>query len=119
DKVKYWMTFNEINVITISPFTGGGILSDVEDNPVQAKYQALHHQFVASALTTKKLHEIVPGGNMGCKLARMSHYPNTPNPLDVLKAQKNNQANLFFTDVHARGEYPKYMERFFVESDIH
>lgn len=118
DKVKYWITFNEINMITISPFTGGGVLSDLEENPVQAKYQGLHHQFVASALATKKLHEIIEDGQMGCMLARMSHYPNTSNPEDVLKAQKDNQDNLFFTDVHARGEYPKYMDRFFSENDI-
>ncbi|AKO93522.1 glycoside hydrolase family 1 protein [Priestia filamentosa] len=118
DKVKFWISFNEINVITLSPFTGGGIVSDREENPVQTKYQALHHQFVASALVTKRLHEINPEGKMGCMLARMSHYANTPNPEDVLKAQKDNQDNLFFTDVHARGEYPKYMERFFIENDI-
>ncbi|MBZ5750254.1 glycoside hydrolase family 1 protein [Metabacillus rhizolycopersici] len=118
NKVKLWISFNEINMITISPFTGGGILSDKEDNPMQAKYQGLHHQFVASSLATKKLHEIIPDGKMGCMLARMTFYPNTPNPEDVLKAQKENQDNLFFTDVHARGEYPKYMERFFIENDI-
>ncbi|YCA42210.1 6-phospho-beta-glucosidase [Bacillus sp. JZ8] len=118
EKVKFWISFNEINVMTLSPFTGGGIVSDREENPVQTKYQALHHQFVASALVTKRLHEINPEGKMGCMLARMSHYANTPNPEDVLKAQKDNQDNLFFTDVHARGEYPKYMERFFIENDI-
>ncbi|AXI10809.1 6-phospho-beta-glucosidase [Oceanobacillus zhaokaii] len=118
DKVKYWISFNEINMITISPFTGGGVVSDKEKNPEQAKYQGLHHQFVASSLATKKLHEIIPGGQMGCMLARMSTYPFTPNPEDVLKAQQDNQANLFFTDVHARGEYPKYMDRFFAENGI-
>lgn len=118
DKVTYWMTFNEINIMTISPYTGGGVVSDKEDNPLQAQYQALHHQFVASALATKKLRDIIPSEQMGCMLARMSSYPNTPNPEDVLKAQQDNQANLFFTDVHARGEYPSYMERFFIENDI-
>ena len=118
NKVKYWISFNEINMITISPFTGGGILSDLVENPVQTKYQGLHHQFVASALATKKLHEIDPDAKMGCMLARMSHYPNTPNPEDVLKAQQDNQDNLFFSDVHARGEYPAYMNRFFAEQGI-
>lgn len=118
DKVKLWMTFNEINIITISPYTGGGILSDQEKDPVQAKYQGLHHQFVASSLATKKLHEIIPEGKMGCMLARMSHYPNTPNPEDVLKAQQDNQNNLFYTDVHARGEYPKFLDRYFAKNNI-
>jgi len=118
NKVKFWLSFNEINIINLSPYTGGGILSDREENPLQASYQALHHQFVASSLATKKLHEIMPDAKMGCMLARMSHYPNTANPEDVLKAQKDNQSNLFYTDVHARGEYPKYMNRFFKENDI-
>lgn len=118
DKVTYWITFNEINMITISPFTGGGIISDQEENPIQAKYQGLHHQFIASSLATKKLHEIIPDGKMGCMLARMSTYPNTPNPEDVLKAQQDNRQNLFFTDVHVRGEYPEYMTRYFIENDI-
>jgi 6-phospho-beta-glucosidase len=118
EKVKYWISFNEINVMTLSPYTGGGILSDREEDPVQAKYQGLHHQFVASALATKALHEIIPGAMMGCMLAKMTHYPHTPNPEDVLKAQQDNQHNLFFTDVHARGEYPTYMNRFFKEKGI-
>lgn len=118
DKVKLWMTFNEINMITISPYTGGGIVSDKEKDPVQAKYQGLHHQFLASSLATKKLHEIIPGGQMGCMLARASHYPNTSNPVDVLKAQQDNQHNLFFSDVHARGAYPKFMTRYFAENNI-
>lgn len=118
DKVKLWMTFNEINMITISPYTGGGIVSDQEKDPVQAKYQGLHHQFIASSLATNKLHEIVPEGKMGCMLARASHYPYTPNPVDVLKAQQANQHNLFFTDVHARGEYPEFMKRYFAENNI-
>ncbi|KMY48281.1 glycoside hydrolase family 1 protein [Peribacillus loiseleuriae] len=118
DKVKYWLTFNEINMITLSPFTGGGIVSDRTEHPLQAQYQGLHHQFVASALVTKACHAIIPGAKIGCMLARMETYPNTPNPLDVRKAQLENQMNLFFTDVHARGEYPNYMNRFFKENQI-
>lgn len=118
NKVKYWISFNEINVITQSPYTGGGVISDREENPLNATYQALHHQFVASSIATKKLYEIIPDGKMGCMLAAFTHYPDTPNPDDVLKAQQDNQGNLFFTDVHVRGEYPKYMDRFFTENDI-
>lgn len=118
EKVKYWISFNEINMTTISPFTGGGILSDREMNPRQAKFQGLHHQFLASSLATKKLHEIIPGGKMGCMLLAMIHYPNTPNPADVLKAKQDNRDFLFFMDVHVRGEYPKYMDRYFIENDI-
>lgn len=116
--VKYWMTFNEINIMNISPYTGGGVLSDLEEEPKQASYQALHHQFVASSLATKKLREIDSEALMGCMLARMSFYPYSSNPKDVLLAQQENQKNLMYTDVHARGEYPNYIKRFFKENNI-
>ncbi|EUJ30391.1 Aryl-phospho-beta-D-glucosidase BglH [Listeria grayi] len=118
-KVKYWLTFNEINVITLSPYTGGGVLVENAENKLQLCYQAAHHQLVASSLATKLAHEIIPGSQVGCMLARMATYPATNNPDDILKAQKLNQMNLFFTDVHAKGEYPFFMKRYFEENDIH
>ncbi|MCG7338042.1 glycoside hydrolase family 1 protein [Staphylococcus sp. ACRSN] len=118
NKVKYWISFNEINIINISPYTGGGILSDKEKDPLSASYQALHHQFVASALATKKLKAIIPNAKMGCMLARMKYYPNTCNPEDVLKAQQDNQGNLLYTDVQANGEYPNYFNKFVVENNL-
>jgi 6-phospho-beta-glucosidase len=68
---------------------------------------------VASALATKLCHEIIPGAQIGCMLARMESYAYTCNPEDVLKNHQENQMNLFFTDVHACGEYPHYMARYF------
>ncbi|WP_342556415.1 glycoside hydrolase family 1 protein [Paenibacillus sp. FSL R7-0652] len=118
NKVKYWLTFNEINVMVFSPYTGGGILIDKVDNKLQTTYQALHHQFVASAMVTKLAHEIIPGSQVGCMLARMETYPATCNPVDVRLAQHENQLNLFFTDMHARGKYPNYMARYFEENNI-
>jgi 6-phospho-beta-glucosidase len=118
DKVKYWLTFNEINVMTMSPYTGGGVLVDDVENKIQTMYQALHHQFVASAMVTKLGHEIMPGAQIGCMLARMEYYPNTCNPEDILKAQHENQMNYFFTDVHARGYYPNFIKRYFEENDV-
>lgn len=120
DKVKYWLTFNEINVITHSPYTGGGILVDKvpDKTKEQIAYQAAHHQFVASSLATKLAHEIIPDVQVGCMLARMQTYPHTNNPDDILEAQHQNDLNLFFTDVHAKGEYPSYMNRYFAENNI-
>lgn len=118
DKVKYWLTFNEINIMQFSPYTGGGILADRVDDLQNASFQALHHQFVASALATKLCHEIIPDAKIGCMLARTQTYPKTCNPEDVLLAQKVNNFNLFYTDVHVRGEYPAYMNRYFEENGI-
>ncbi|WP_035050655.1 glycoside hydrolase family 1 protein [Carnobacterium jeotgali] len=118
DKVKYWLTFNEINIIALSPYTGGGVLVEEAENPLELSYQAGHHQFVASALATKIGHEINSEFKIGCMLARMTTYPETNNPSDIIKAQVKNQQNLFFTDVQARGEYPTYMERYFNENNV-
>ncbi|MFD2701916.1 glycoside hydrolase family 1 protein [Paenibacillus shunpengii] len=118
DKVKYWLTFNEINTTIIEPFTGGGIVEDRVDNVMQASYQALHHQFVASSAVTKLAREINPEFKIGCMLARMIHYPATSKPEDVLQAQIDNQLNLLHTDVQVRGSYPPYMARYWAEHGV-
>lgn len=117
-KVKYWLTFNEINISTLSPYIGSGILIDEVEHKEQTVYQALHHQFVASARAVKACHEIIPEAMIGCMLARMEVYPETCSPDDVLEAQKEDQMNLFFTDVQVRGYYPSYMLSYFEENDI-
>ncbi|WP_151737757.1 glycoside hydrolase family 1 protein [Paenibacillus tengchongensis] len=118
NKVKYWLTFNEINTTVIEPFTGGGVVEDRVDNIRQASYQALHHQFVASSLATKLGREINPEFRIGCMLARMIHYPATSRPEDVHQALVDNQLNLLHTDVQVRGEYPAFIGRYFQENGI-
>ncbi|MGW9102471.1 glycoside hydrolase family 1 protein [Priestia megaterium] len=118
DKVKYWLTFNEIDSIVRHPFTSGGIVSERFENIEQTVYQALHHQFIASALAIKYCHEIIPGSKIGCMLTKLMTYPHSCNPKDVLKASKNNQFNHFFTDVQVRGEYPRFINRLFKEKGI-
>lgn len=118
DKVKYWLTFNEINISQHSAYIGSGILIDEVEHKEQAVYQALHHQFVASARAVKACHEIIPDAMIGCMLARMEVYPETCNPDDVLEALHENQMNLFFTDVQVRGYYPSFINRYFEENNI-
>ncbi|WP_067842703.1 glycoside hydrolase family 1 protein [Amphibacillus sediminis] len=118
DKVKYWLTFNEINISTISPYIGSGMLMDRLEHKEQAIYQALHHQFVASARAVKACHEIIPDAMIGCMLARMETYPETCHPDDVLAALEEDQKNLFFTDVQVRGAYPSFMLKYFEKHNI-
>ncbi|WP_068503352.1 glycoside hydrolase family 1 protein [Paenibacillus kribbensis] len=118
NKVKHWITFNEIDSIVRHPFTSGGIIPERFENVEQAVYQGLHHQFVASALAVKYCHEIIPDAKIGCMLTRLTTYPHTCNPQDILAAFKDNQFNYFFTDVQVRGAYPHYMKRFFREKEI-
>ncbi|WP_036769108.1 glycoside hydrolase family 1 protein [Photorhabdus australis] len=114
-KVKYWLTFNEINMSLFSCFTGVGL---PEDSEIQDIYQALHYQLVASAKAVKACHEIIPDAKIGNMVAATSYYPLTCHPDDVLESLKKNRESLFFFDVQARGYYPSYMTRLFKEQNI-
>ena len=118
DKVKYWLTFNEINSVLHAPFMSGGIATPAEELSKQDLYQAVHHELVASALATKIGHEINPDFKIGCMVLAMPAYPMTPKPEDVLAAREFENQNYLFSDIHARGKYPAYINRFFKENGI-
>ncbi|MDO4814609.1 MAG: 6-phospho-beta-glucosidase [Gemella sp.] len=111
--VKYWLTFNEINMILHAPFLGAGLCFEEGENPEQVKYQAAHHELVASALATKIAHEIDPENKVGCMLAAGVFYAHTAHPADNWEAMNKNRNNYFFIDVQARGEYPNYAKKKF------
>ncbi len=78
----------------------------------------MHHELVASASAVKIGHEINPDFQMGCMILGVPTYPLTSMPSDVLKAMEQDRQNLFFADIHVRGEYPRYINRFFKENNI-
>lgn len=118
---KYWLTFNEIDSMIRHPFTTAGILKDsYTDN---AHYQsdilqALHHQFVASALATKYAHEMIPGAQVGCMVTKTLTYPYNCDPENVEIAQYVNQMNMMFSDVQVFGEYPVFAKTFMKKNQI-
>ncbi|CAH0537035.1 6-phospho-beta-glucosidase [Vibrio marisflavi] len=116
--VKYWLTFNEINILLASPFSGAGLLFQEGENHDQVKYQAAHHQLVASALVTKMAHKIDAQNQVGCMLAGGNFYPYSCKPEDVLKALEKDRENLFFIDVQSRGYYPSYTKKVFAQKGI-
>ncbi|WP_438835327.1 6-phospho-beta-glucosidase [Streptococcus pluranimalium] len=111
--VKYWLTFNEINMILHAPFMGAGLYFEEGENQEQVKYQAAHHELVASAIATKIAHEVDPENKVGCMLAAGQYYPNTAHPRDYWAAMQEDRENYFFIDVQARGEYPNYAKKKF------
>lgn len=117
-KVHYWLTFNEINSILHNPYLSGSILTPKEQLSKSDLYQAIHHELVASALVTKMAHEIDPDNKVGCMVIGIPSYPLTPNPDDVIVNMEQDRHNLYFTDVQARGAYPKYLNRYFKENGI-
>lgn len=118
DKVKYWLTFNEINIMGISGYIGGALLSEDGTQNLSDMYQAAHHQFVASSIVTRFAHELNSNLKVGMMLARMQSYPATCNPLDVMEEINKDHENLFYSDVQVRGKYPAYTKRLFKEKGI-
>ncbi len=113
NKVKYWMTFNEINNqaainVPFLGFTNSGIIFRDEENPLQSLYQAAHYELVASAKAVKIGHEINPNFKIGCMIAYEPIYPLTCNPEDMVYSIKDMHKRHFFGDVHCRGHYPLY-----------
>lgn len=115
EKVKLWLTFNEINMSLHAPMTGVGL---PETSSKAEVYQAIHHQLVASALAVNACHEIIPDAKIGNMLLGGLMYPLTCKPEDVLEALQENRAWQFFGDVQCRGAYPGYMLRFFRDNGI-
>lgn len=108
EKVKYWITFNEINMLNHMPFTSCGLVFGENEDKLHAKYLCAHHELIASAKAVKLAHEMIPGSMVGCMLAGGSFYPYSCNPADVWKAKQTERGNYFFIDVQSRGAYPCY-----------
>ena len=104
DKVKYWLTFNEINNMGHLPLYCGGIIKNDE----QSKATASYYQFLASALAVKKAHQINPQMKVGMMIGYSACYALTCNPRDEIEKMKDDQKRHFYSDVQCRGEYPLY-----------
>ncbi len=128
DKVQYWLTFNEINCGTMSmgAILGLGTIRGYdgdmngEPSPIAERYQALHHQFVASAKLVKYAHEkYADEVKMGCMIAYSGSYAATCDPEDELENQRYmRNMNYYCGDVQVRGAYPAFAKRFWAENDI-
>ncbi|MBO0453758.1 glycoside hydrolase family 1 protein [Candidatus Enterococcus murrayae] len=119
--INYWLTFNEIDSVFRHPFTTVGVVEEKYESKKEAEaaiYQALHHQFIASSLATKYIHETLPNAKVGAMLTRTLAYPLNSNPEDVALAQRHNRENYFYSDVQVFGEYPQFMKKYFEDEKI-
>lgn len=105
DKVKYWMTFNEINCISLHPAIPAGIRIGTDENFHQVTLQAAHHMFVASAKAVKLGHAINPNFKIGMMMLYPQTYAETCNPLDALKQMQAMDMQYYYSDVQVRGYY--------------
>ena len=106
-KVKYWLTFNEINILNGYSHLG------TSECTMQATYQCGHHMFLASALAVKLGHRMMPGALFGAMYAASPVYARTCRPEDVFAQMTVRRRTLFYIDVMARGEYPVWQADFF------
>ncbi len=107
--VKFWLSFNEINVMLSACFMASGLRFKEGEDRYKSIHDSVHHVITAGAIATKLCHEIIPDAKMGCMLNAGIYYPLTCDPNDVLKAQKDNRKNYMFTDLQVRGYYPSYL----------
>lgn len=120
-KARYFLTFNEINAVTVpfGAYLGGGMYLSPEENTADTRYNALHNMLVASAKTIQIGKAINPGFRFGCMLLHSAAYPINCKPENVLITQKHNQDfNFLAGDVHVFGEYPRFAARIFEEKDV-
>lgn len=104
EKVKYWMTFNEINTLMYYPLFHG---MAVNSESMQIVYQMAHHKFLASAKVVKYVHKNYPDIEIGMMLGTSTTYPYSCNPEDVMKCFEKESDTFFFSDVQVRGYYSK------------
>lgn len=119
DKVKYWIVINQINLIQAEPFNSTAIPKDTVANYDEASYQAVHNQFVASALLKSYARTLNPNMQIGTMVADMTAYPASCDPDDVILALVHNRMQYYFTDVQFRGAYPQYALNYFEAHNIH
>lgn len=114
NKVKYWMTFNEINnqknyAYPLFGYTCSGVIFNEHDNPEECMYQVVHHELVASAYVVALGHKINPAFKIGCMVACVPLYPYSCNPMDMMYSVEAMHDRYLFADVHVRGAYPSYI----------
>ena len=117
NKVKYWMTFNEINNQTdynnlLSLMTNSGLMPKPDEDIERSMYQAAHYELVASAKAVKIGRQINPDFQIGSMVALVPIYPATSKPADIMKAERAMQTRNWYEDVQSNGKYPKWLQQY-------
>ena len=113
-KVKYWMTFNEINTMILDTKFGTGI----KECSQTEQYNAIHYMLLASAKAVKLAHEIIPNCKIGAMMFYPMTYPHTCHPLDNLQLMEDMDKHYYFSDVQIRGYYSNKANQFLLKNNI-
>ena len=117
DKVKYWMTFNEINNQAdgqhdLHTWTNSAIRFEEGENKEEITFQAGLNELIASAKVVKLGHEINPDFQIGCMMAYVPVYPYSCRPEDLMASVKVMNRRFFYSDIHVRGKIPSYARKY-------
>lgn len=123
DKVRYWMTFNEINNMmdynnSLFLWTNAGVKVQDKENPEEVMYKAAHNILLSSALAVAGGREINKNFKIGAMISFVPIYPLSANPNDVMTAEELMRKRYFFADVQCRGYYPAYALKEFERENI-
>lgn len=126
-KVRYWLTFNELNAANLSMMSTGGIgyYGDYEgpafamkDDP-KLRMQGIHNMLVASARAVRLAHSIDSRYQVGCMLNQIVMYPYSCDPVNIIGAQLAEESNVDVVgDVQMRGAYPYYFQEMLKKAGI-
>ncbi len=110
--VKYWITFNEINVISML----GSFTADLTK---EDEFNINHNLLVASAKAVKTAHEISSNYLVGSMINHGPTYSMTSDPIDHLAILNSQQeGRYYFGDTMVRGAYPSYVKRIWKEKGL-
>ena len=124
NKVKYWMTFNEINNQAdgqheLHTWTNSALRFEEGDNREELTFQAGINELIASAKVVKLGHEINPDFQIGCMMAYVPVYPYSCNPTDLMASVKVMDRRFFYLDIHVRGIIPTYAQKYWEQKGYH
>ncbi|MDN2452162.1 glycoside hydrolase family 1 protein [Lactobacillus sp. UCMA15818] len=118
-KVRYFLTFNEINSAAHFPALSQGLVPENGATNKKNIFQAWHNQFVASSKAVQIAHNFNSQIKVGCMILYATSYAYNSNPINQLSNLHNNQNfNFFCADVQIRGEYPSYSHRYLKENGV-
>lgn len=119
DRVKYWLTINEQNMLTlVGPVIGTLHIPEGTTNVTKEVYQQNHHQLVAQAKAMQICHEMLPEAKIGPAPNISLVYAASSKPEDVLASQNFNAIrNWLYLDAAVYGVYNNLVWAYLEEQD--
>ena len=118
DRVKYWLTINEQNMLTlVGAMIGTLTIPEGCENVQKEVYQQNHHMLVAQAKAMVLCHEMLPNAKIGPAPNISLVYPASCKPADIIAEENFNALrNWLYLDVACKGYYNPIAWAYLVEN---